>query len=80
MQNLPGLEEKRIGVKKKYTELVEPILGKEKTIQIEQMILSLDSIDDMSDFNKSTGLQYIRELIINVVEESLSGYEPEVWE
>ena len=79
-ENLPGLEDKRNGVTKKFNDLVEPILGSEKTGKIESAILSLESLEDVSDLNPSEGMQLIREFVIEVSEKALSGYQPEVWD
>lgn len=81
MANLPGLEKKRVGVKKKFTDLVVPILGQEKTKMVEETILTLETVEDVSDINQSGALQYIRELLIKAVEVPLSGYiEADDWE
>jgi 2-methylcitrate dehydratase PrpD len=79
-KELPGFEEKLQRVKKKFTDLVIPILGQEKTRKVEETILSLDTVSDVSDLNKSEGLQYIQELAIKAVEKPLSGYMSEVWD
>jgi 2-methylcitrate dehydratase PrpD len=79
-ENLPGFEDKRDGVIKKFNDLVEPILGSERTGKIESEILSLESLEDVSDLNPSEGMQLIREFVIEVSEKALSGYQPEVWD
>ena len=79
MKSLPGLEEKRTGVIRKFTNLVVPILGEEKTRKLEHEILTLDTLDDVSDLNPTEGLQILRELMIKVAETPQSGYIPESW-
>jgi hypothetical protein len=78
-QDLPDLEQKRIGVIKKFNELVRPLLGEEKTTQIRETILALESVKDVSNLNQSEGLQYLYELLITAVEDPMSTYTPEVW-
>ena len=77
--DLPDLEEKRKRVRKKYTDLVAPLLGEQKAKTVEETILSLETVTDVSDLNRSKGLQYIHELVIKAVEAPMSGYVPETW-
>ena len=79
MENLPGLDEKRVGVKKKFDDLVVPILGEEKAKNVEATILNLETVDDVSDINRSEGMQLIREFLIKAVEDPLSGYGEDDW-
>ena len=48
MENIPTIEEKRVRVRKKFTETASPILGSPKTETVAEMILGLEGIDDVS--------------------------------
>jgi len=80
IEKLPGLEEKREAVKKKFSDLVVPILGQEKTRMVEETVLALETVEDVSDLNPSEGMQYLRELLIKAVEMPLSQYTEDDWE
>jgi 2-methylcitrate dehydratase PrpD len=48
MENIPTLEEKRVRVRKKFTETASPVLGSTKTEESAEMILALEGVDNVS--------------------------------
>ena len=48
MENIPTLEEKRVRVRKKFTETASPVLGLPKTEKAAEAILELEGVDDVS--------------------------------
>ena len=71
-EDLPGLEEKREAVTKKYTDLVTPMFGAERAKEIEDMLLSLDKIKDVNELSSQTGFHYVNKF-------SARGYTPKMF-
>ena len=47
---------------------------------VEETVLALETVEDVSDLNPSEGMQYLRELLIKAVEMPLSQYTEDDWE